>query len=77
MVIGYERSPAEISLEPLLASFEVIASKVIGLQLGPRVPTERIGLTHPIHQQLKVVAWEVLPRAGVAPSGETVGAIRD
>jgi hypothetical protein len=63
VVIGYEHSPPQISLEPLFASFEVIASKVVGLQLGPRVQAERIGLVHPIHQQFKVVAWEVLPRA--------------
>ena len=62
VVIGYEHSPPQVSLEPLFASFEVIASKVIGLQLGQRVQAERIALAHPIHQQLRVIAWEVLPR---------------
>ena len=63
VVIGYEHTPAQINLEPLFASFETIASAVLGLKLGHRVQQDRTGLVHPVHQQLKVVAWEVLPRA--------------
>jgi hypothetical protein len=63
VVIGYEHTPAQINLEPLLSSFEAIASAVVGLKLGHRVHQDRFGLAHPVHQQLKVVAWEVLPRA--------------
>ena len=63
VVIGYEHTPPQIDLEPRLASFEVIASTVAGLKLGYRVQQDRAGLAHPVHQQLRVVAWEVLPRA--------------
>jgi hypothetical protein len=63
VVIGYEHSPPQVSLEPLFASFEAIASKVVGLHLGSREQAVRFGLAHPIHQQLSVVAWEVRPRA--------------
>lgn len=63
VVIGYEHTPPQIDLEPLFASFEVVASNVLGLKLGRRVQETRPGLAHPVHQQLKVAAWEVLPRA--------------
>jgi hypothetical protein len=60
LVIGYEHSPPQISLAPLLAAFEFIARNVINLRLGERVAVTREGLVHPIHQQLTVAAWEVL-----------------
>ena len=62
LVIGYEHSPPEINLDPLLASFEAIAVSVLHVGLSPRVETTRSGLCHPVHQQLRVVAWEVSPR---------------
>jgi hypothetical protein len=60
VVIGYEHAPTQISLEPLFASFEVIARSVIGLKLGQRVEVRRGGLRHPVHQQAVIAAWEVL-----------------
>ncbi len=63
VVIGYEHTPPEIDLSPLLAAFETIARLVIGLNIGGRVEVNRPGLIHPIHQQVKVVAWEIMPRA--------------
>lgn len=59
VAIGYEHTPAQIPLEPVLRSFEVIANQIAGIQLGPRVEVRRDGLRHPIHQQLLVAAWEV------------------
>src|SRR5271165_6883352 len=59
VVIGYEHTPPQISLKPLLAAFEVIAGNVMGLRLGDRVQAIRQGLAHPVHQQLTVTAWEV------------------
>lgn len=59
VVIGYEHTPAQIPLEPVLTSFEVIATQIAGIQLGPRVEVRRDGLRHPTHQQLLVAAWEV------------------
>ena len=61
VVVGYEHTPPRISLGPLLESFEIVATKVIGIRLGPRIQIGRSGLCHPVHQQLLVAAWEVLP----------------
>lgn len=63
IVVGYEHTPAQIELQTLFASFEAIAKMVIGIDIGPRLEAERTGLVHPVHQQLKVVAWEVRPRS--------------
>lgn len=63
IVVGYEHTPAQIELQTLFASFEAIAKTVIGIDIGPRLEAERTGLVHPVHQQLKVVAWEVRSRS--------------
>lgn len=70
LVVGYEHTPAQIDLSPLFASFEAIARSVIGVKIGSRVETLRQGLCHPVHQQVRVVAWEVLPpyRSGDPPT---------
>ena len=60
VVVGYEHTPPQISLAPLLDAFEIVATKIAGLHLGPRVQTSRSGLCHPVHQQLTVAAWEVV-----------------
>lgn len=62
VVIGYEHSPPRLSLDPLLAAFEAVARNVAQINLGPRSEVTRRGLTHPVHQQLIVSAWEVLGR---------------
>jgi len=61
VVVGYEHTPPRISLTPLLDAFELVATKIAGIQLGPRVQVTRAGLCHPVHQQLLVAAWEVFP----------------
>jgi len=63
VVIGYEHIPPQIDLEPLLRAFEVIAEQVMHLKVGPRVEVDRTGLAHPVHQKVRVVAWEVFPSA--------------
>ena len=60
-VIGYEHSPPKIDLTRLVESFEVIAREVAGIRLSQRVETRHDGLVHPVHQSLRVFAWEVLP----------------
>jgi hypothetical protein len=60
LVIGYEHMPPQISLTPLIDSFEVIAKQVLKIELSDKVEVQRIGLVHPIHQSLRVFAWEVL-----------------
>ena len=62
LVVGYEHRPAKIDLSPLFKSFEVIADIVCGIRLGQRVEVFSQKLTHPVHQQFRVAAWEVLGR---------------
>lgn len=62
-VIGYEHSPAKIDLTPLIQSFEEIARNVAHMSLGPRAETRRQGLIHPVHQVVRVFAWEVRGQA--------------
>jgi hypothetical protein len=62
LVIGYEHVPPKTSLTPLIESFEAIAAHVSHLNLSPRVETRQIGLIHPIHQCVRVLAWEVSGR---------------
>ena len=62
LVIGYEHAPPKIDLTPLVASFEVIAKDVLQIDLSPRVEMCRQGMVHPVHQSLRVFAWEVLGR---------------
>ncbi len=59
VAIGYEHTPPRISLEPLFTAFELVARQVMGIQLRPRVQHSRIGLIHPVHQQLTIAAWEL------------------
>lgn len=62
IVVGYEHTPPEISLAPLLDAFELVATAIAGVRLGPRLQCTHSGLCHPVHQQLTVAAWEVLGR---------------
>lgn len=58
-VIGFEHSPAKISLDTLLDSFEAIAINVLHLPLGNRIEEIREGLVHPEHQVLRCIGWQV------------------
>jgi hypothetical protein len=59
-VIGYEHDPSKIDLTPLVRSFEEIARRVAFLKLSDRIEVRRDKLVHPIHQVLRLFAWEVL-----------------
>jgi hypothetical protein len=59
-VLGYEHDPPKVDLTRLIESFEIIASQVAGIILSKRVETRSPGLVHPVHQILRVFAWEVL-----------------
>lgn len=59
-VIGYEHSPPKINLTPLINSFEAIAKEVASIRLSRRVETRHDGLVHPVHQSVRIFAWEVL-----------------
>jgi len=60
VVIGYEHIPPKIDLTLLVDAFEVIAGTVARVKLSPRVEASRRPLIHPIHQSVRVFAWEVL-----------------
>jgi hypothetical protein len=60
LVIRYEHTPPQIDLSPLFSSFEAVADRVCGIQLSQRCEQFRSDLRHPVHQQLRVAAWEVL-----------------
>jgi hypothetical protein len=62
VVIGYEHLPPQIDLTPLVESFETVATRVAGIKLSSRVELWRGQLIHPVHQSLRIFAWEVLPR---------------
>ena len=61
LAFGFEHDPAQLSLDPLVDSFELVATEVCGVHLGPRVEEARHGLVHPVHQVLRCFGWEVLP----------------
>lgn len=61
IIFGYEHSPALLSLDPVIQGFELLATQLLGFQLGPRIE-RRIGpLVHPVHQVGRVFAWELMP----------------
>lgn len=60
VVIGYEHDPPQINLTPLVESFEAIAREVLHIRLSERIEERRNPLVHPVHQSLRVLAWEVL-----------------
>jgi hypothetical protein len=60
VVIGYEHVPPKVDLTRLIESFETIAKHVASVKLSARIETRRDGLIHPIHQSLRVFAWEVM-----------------
>lgn len=62
VVIGYEHMPPKINLTPLIASFELIAKHVAGIELSSRVEARREELVHPVHQAVRILGWEVIGR---------------
>lgn len=63
VVVGFEHKPAVISLTPLLVAFEAIGAALLAFPLSERVEEVRHGLQHPVHQVLRIVAWEIPRRA--------------
>ncbi len=59
-VIGYEHVPAIIDLTPLVESFECVAKQVMHMRLSDRLEIWQPDLVHPVHQSLRLFAWEVL-----------------
>jgi hypothetical protein len=62
VVIGYEHVPPKVDLTVLVESFEAIARHVLRLTLSSRAEARHEGLIHPVHQSLRIFAWEVMDR---------------
>ena len=60
ILIGFEHLVPLISLDPLVASFEVIIQNVICLNISPKIEEKRIDLVHPQHQIVRIIGWEIL-----------------
>ena len=60
IMLGFEHNPAIISLDPLVRSFEIIASEVMNIKLSTRVEQIRSGLVHPVHQMVRIIGWQLL-----------------
>ena len=59
VVVGYEHTPPKVNLTPLVECFETIAKNVAHIHLSDRVEVRREGLVHPVHQAVRVFAWQV------------------
>jgi hypothetical protein len=60
VVFGYEHDPAQIPLDPCIKGFEMLAVNLLEIRLSTRIERRVSGLIHPVHQVLRVFAWEVL-----------------
>jgi hypothetical protein len=60
VIFGYEHTPPLVSLDAAILGFEILAREVMELELTPRIEHLRVGLTHSVHQQVRVFAYEVL-----------------
>jgi len=69
VIFGYEHDPARIALDPCVSGFELLASSLVGIRLSARFERRIPGMRHPVHQVLRVFAWEVLGlnKDGVRP----------
>lgn len=59
VVYGYEHEPPRISLEPCISGFEILAHDLLAVKLSERLGVVAGGLIHPVHQVLKIYAWEI------------------
>jgi hypothetical protein len=60
IIFGYEHTPPRVKLDAAIRGFEVLAREVMSLRLTRRIEELRYGLVHPVHQQLRLFAYEVL-----------------
>ena len=77
VIFGFEHTPPKVELERAIMGFELLAREILNLQLGPRIEEVRQGLINPVHQQLRVYAYEIAgprpaPIAGVQQTEQTL-----
>jgi len=58
IVYGFEHSPPMIQIDTAVRAFELIV-KMLSMPISPRSSQTRVGLIHPVHQQLVVFGWEL------------------
>ena len=63
IAICYEHRSPKVELEPLIASFELIAKAIKDIPLGERTEERREGLVHPEHQVLRLIGWPLVAGA--------------
>jgi hypothetical protein len=63
VIFGFEHTPAQVAVEQAISGFELLARELLSLRLSSRHEALRNGLVHPVHQQLRVYAFEVLGHA--------------
>lgn len=69
VIFGFEHSPVQIDLDCAVRGFQLLAQRLLDFHLGPMIQDRREGLIHPVHQVLRVFAFEVLGRSH--PCNET------
>jgi hypothetical protein len=62
ILFGYEHAEVRIPLAPVIQAFELIATQVAGIRLGPCELRRVSPLIHPVHAVLIVAGWEVIRR---------------
>jgi hypothetical protein len=60
IVFGYEHAQAVVPLDAAIRSFELLAEQIMQIKLTPRIERRIEELIHPVHQVLRVFAWEIL-----------------
>jgi hypothetical protein len=62
--VGYAHAPPKIPLAlPIdIDAFELVATRVVGIQIGSRIELIPLNLRHPVHQQFLIAARESLVR---------------
>ena len=56
-IIAYEHTVHQIDLNVLIASFEIITRKLIGVNVGARIEEQRGNLVHSENRDVRCLAW--------------------
>jgi len=59
IIYGFEHKPPVLPLDTAIQAFELIARRVVRLNLGQHYEARFTDLVHPVHQQGAVFGWVV------------------
>src|SRR5437868_3052653 len=68
LILGYEHLEPKIQVDLVLQCFELIADKVFGIEIGPRIGRRFAPLVHPCHQSGFVYMWHVSGATNTLPA---------